>query len=239
MRLGLTDIWSADFETTTETNYKRDGYVRVWLWSLVRCDLKIKMHGNDMFSFLENVKNAEVKRCFFYNLRFRRILHRRLAAAGGVCLRPPFRHDHRRHEHMVFHPDILERGPQEVHRVLRRAEEVPRDESQRCRRDVRHPSEDPPGRAQAGCLHHVPPGRLRAHAGGGGVLHPRLGDPGRGDSLGVQGQTHRYDIVLRRVQGCTREDLPPRRPEERMAEGLAEAPAGALSCGRRMGARRI
>ena len=111
MRLGLTDIWSADFETTTETNYKRDGYVRVWLWSLVRCDLKIKMHGNDMFSFLENVKNAEVKRCFFYNLRFRRILHRRLAPQGRVRLRPPFRHDHRRHEHMVFHPDILERGP--------------------------------------------------------------------------------------------------------------------------------
>ena len=55
MRLAVTDVWSADFETTTEANYKQDGHVRVWLWSLVRCDLAIKMHGNDIFSFLENV----------------------------------------------------------------------------------------------------------------------------------------------------------------------------------------
>ena len=70
MRLSKQDVWSADFETTTEVNYQRDGYVRVWLWSLVRCDLAIKMHGSDMFSFLENVKLAECKRVFFYNLRF-------------------------------------------------------------------------------------------------------------------------------------------------------------------------
>ena len=70
MRLAVTDVWSADFETTTEANYKEDGYVRVWLWSLVRCDLAIKMHGNDIFSFLENVKLAECKRVFFFNIRF-------------------------------------------------------------------------------------------------------------------------------------------------------------------------
>lgn len=70
MRLKLEDVWSADFETTTDANLKVDGYVRVWLWSLVRCDLRIKMHGNDMLTFLENVRDAECKRVFFYNLRF-------------------------------------------------------------------------------------------------------------------------------------------------------------------------
>ena len=70
MRLKETDVWSADFETTTDANLKVDGYVRVWLWSLVRCDLKIKMNGTDMFRFLENVKMAECKRVFFFNIRF-------------------------------------------------------------------------------------------------------------------------------------------------------------------------
>ena len=70
MKLKLQDVWSADFETTTEANLKRDGYVRVWLWSFVRCDLTLKLHGNDMFSFLDTVKRSEAKRVFFYNLRF-------------------------------------------------------------------------------------------------------------------------------------------------------------------------
>lgn len=70
MRLKQEDVWSADFETTTEANLKKDGYVRVWLWSLVRCDLKMKLHGNDMFSFLEQVKLWQCKRVFFFNLRF-------------------------------------------------------------------------------------------------------------------------------------------------------------------------
>ena len=70
MRLKEQDVWSADFETTTEANLKRDGYVRVWLWSFVRCDLTLKLHGNDMFSFLDTVKRSEAKRVFFFNLRF-------------------------------------------------------------------------------------------------------------------------------------------------------------------------
>ena len=70
MRLKEQDVWSADFETTTEANLKKDGYVRVWLWSLVRCDLKMKLHGTDMFGFLEQVKIWKCKRVFFYNLRF-------------------------------------------------------------------------------------------------------------------------------------------------------------------------
>lgn len=70
MKLKLQDVWSADFETTTEANLKKDGYVRVWLWSFVRCDLTLKLHGNDMFSFLDTVKRSEAKRVFFYNLRF-------------------------------------------------------------------------------------------------------------------------------------------------------------------------
>ena len=70
VRLKQEDVWSADFETTTEANLKKDGYVRVWLWSLVRCDLRMKLHGKDMFSFLEQVKLWQCKRVFFYNLRF-------------------------------------------------------------------------------------------------------------------------------------------------------------------------
>jgi len=70
VKLKLQDVWSADFETTTEANLKKDGYVRVWLWSFVRCDLTLKLHGNDMFSFLDTVKRSEAKRVFFYNLRF-------------------------------------------------------------------------------------------------------------------------------------------------------------------------
>ena len=70
VRLKQEDVWSADFETTTEANLKKDGYVRVWLWSLVRCDLKMKLHGKDMFSFLEQVKLWQCKRVLFFNLRF-------------------------------------------------------------------------------------------------------------------------------------------------------------------------
>ena len=67
VKLKLQDVWSADFETTTEANLKKDGYVRVWLWSFVRCDLVLKLHGNDMFSFLDTVKRSEAKRVFFFN----------------------------------------------------------------------------------------------------------------------------------------------------------------------------
>lgn len=70
MKLSRQDVWSADFETTTEENLKRDGCVRVWLWSLVRCDLRMKLHGNDIESFLFEVKQWQCKRVFFYNLRF-------------------------------------------------------------------------------------------------------------------------------------------------------------------------
>lgn len=70
MKLSRQDVWSADFETTTEENLKRDGCVRVWLWSLVRCDLKMKLHGSDIESFLFEVKQWQCKRVFFYNLRF-------------------------------------------------------------------------------------------------------------------------------------------------------------------------
>lgn len=114
MRLKQEDVWSADFETTTEANLKKDGYVRVWLWSLVRCDLKMKLHGNDMFSFLEQVKLWQCKGYSFQS-EVRRKLHRRLAAPAGVRIREALRYDNRRNEHLVLGEDLLVRGPQDIY----------------------------------------------------------------------------------------------------------------------------
>lgn len=70
VRLKKRDVWSADFETTGKANLEKDGYVRVWLWSLARMDGEKEYSGTTMESFLEKVKEEAVKRCFFYNLRF-------------------------------------------------------------------------------------------------------------------------------------------------------------------------
>lgn len=70
VRLKRRDVWSADFETTSKTNLLQDGYVRVWLWSLVRVDGEVKLHGNDMQTFLDAVRDEGCRRVFFYNLRF-------------------------------------------------------------------------------------------------------------------------------------------------------------------------
>lgn len=74
MRFKKSEVWSADFETTTQKNYEKDGCVRVWLWSLVSVDLYYKLHGNTIDTFLEQVKlfalNGQCRRVFFFNLRF-------------------------------------------------------------------------------------------------------------------------------------------------------------------------
>ena len=41
-------IWAADFETTTKANLEKDGYVRVYLWSLVSSDLTQEYWGTDI-----------------------------------------------------------------------------------------------------------------------------------------------------------------------------------------------
>ena len=64
-------IWCADFETTAEANYRRDGEVRVWLWSLVRCgSAKEEYYGFDIHSFFMKVRDLRCKKVFFHNLAF-------------------------------------------------------------------------------------------------------------------------------------------------------------------------
>ena len=62
--------FTADFETTGETNYNKDGYVRVWLWSLVNCDTMEEWWGTDIPSFLEELQRQKADTVFFHNLRF-------------------------------------------------------------------------------------------------------------------------------------------------------------------------
>ena len=62
--------FTADFETTGETNYNKDGYVRVWLWSLVNCDTMEEWWGTDIPSFLEELQKQKADTVFFHNLRF-------------------------------------------------------------------------------------------------------------------------------------------------------------------------
>lgn len=63
-------VYCADFETTSETNLQIDGYVRVWLWSLVDCETKEEWYGYDIESFIETIKSIPCDKIFFHNLRF-------------------------------------------------------------------------------------------------------------------------------------------------------------------------
>lgn len=63
-------IWCADFETTGPENYKKDGYVRVWLWSLVKLDNSEEYYGNDIESFLFKIKELNCGKVYFFNLGF-------------------------------------------------------------------------------------------------------------------------------------------------------------------------
>lgn len=62
--------WSADFETTTKANLEKDGYVRVWFWSLVSLDLSQEYYGTTIESFLSKVEELKCKKIWFFNLRF-------------------------------------------------------------------------------------------------------------------------------------------------------------------------
>ena len=63
-------IWAADFETTTKANLEKDGYVRVYLWSLVSSDLTQEYWGTDIKSFLAKIVELECGIIFFHNLAF-------------------------------------------------------------------------------------------------------------------------------------------------------------------------
>lgn len=66
----MSKWWCADFETTSLKNLEQDGFVRVWLWSLVGVEDEEKLHGYDIKSFLTEVKRHKCRRIFFHNLKF-------------------------------------------------------------------------------------------------------------------------------------------------------------------------
>lgn len=62
--------FTADFETTGETNLEKDGCVRVWLWSLVNCNTREEWCGTTIESFIDELKAQKCDYVFFHNLRF-------------------------------------------------------------------------------------------------------------------------------------------------------------------------
>lgn len=66
----LETVYTADFETTGLTNYERDGYVRVYLWSLVSLDSSRIYTGNNVSSFIAKLVELKAKKVWFHNLRF-------------------------------------------------------------------------------------------------------------------------------------------------------------------------
>lgn len=63
-------VFAADFETTSIANLEQDGYVRVWLWSIVDTKTMDEYYGLDMQSFIDNLFDLECEICFFHNLKF-------------------------------------------------------------------------------------------------------------------------------------------------------------------------
>ena len=66
-------IYCADFETTSLTNLEKDGYVRVWLWSLVSADRigeQTEYHGSTISEFMDKIVELKCDIVFFHNLRF-------------------------------------------------------------------------------------------------------------------------------------------------------------------------
>ena len=66
-------IYCADFETTSKTNYEKDGCVRVWLWSLVSANpigQQEEYYGYTIESFISKIKEIMPNVIYFHNLRF-------------------------------------------------------------------------------------------------------------------------------------------------------------------------
>ena len=67
------DFLMADFETSTQEWYEKDGYARVWLWGLYDPYNDMFNYGIDLDSFMENTlvfyKN-KTPIIYFHNLKF-------------------------------------------------------------------------------------------------------------------------------------------------------------------------
>ena len=62
--------WTADFETTSLQNLEKDGYVRVWLWSLVGVEKGEEAYGFNIESFFETIKSKRLKKVLFLVVHF-------------------------------------------------------------------------------------------------------------------------------------------------------------------------
>jgi len=51
-------VCCADFETTSQSNYEKEGYVRVWLWSLETLNGK-SLHGTTLEDFFLHTKKKK------------------------------------------------------------------------------------------------------------------------------------------------------------------------------------
>lgn len=66
------DWYVADFETTTENYYLKEGCVKVWLWAICDSNAKIVANGDSIDSFFKEVFNKKYKGSiiYFHNLKF-------------------------------------------------------------------------------------------------------------------------------------------------------------------------
>ena len=65
-------FWSADFETSTQSWYERDGYARVWLWAIYDISVDDMKVGYDLDSFMDYVLRYRTPNpiIYFHNLKF-------------------------------------------------------------------------------------------------------------------------------------------------------------------------
>lgn len=70
MKVLKKNVYVADFETTSYENLKIDGEVRVWLWSLVNAESKVKYWGRTIKEFLVKLIQLQPKIVYFHNLKF-------------------------------------------------------------------------------------------------------------------------------------------------------------------------
>lgn len=66
----ISETYCADFETTSLANLNVDGYVRVYLWSLVNLERTEEYYGFTIESFFAKLIELQAKKVWFHNLRF-------------------------------------------------------------------------------------------------------------------------------------------------------------------------
>lgn len=67
----ISTIWYvADFETTSYSYYKENGYTKVWLWAICDSNADITAYGEDIDTFIKFIRKLYGKTIYFHNLKF-------------------------------------------------------------------------------------------------------------------------------------------------------------------------